>query len=192
MSSWFVSLLKPITARRLLAVLAVAMCLGQVGCVRRRMMIVTNPPGALVYVDDYEIGVTPISTDFTYYGKRKIRLVKDGYETLTVMQKVPAPWYQIPPLDFVTENFIPGEIRDRQTFAYTMTPQVIVPPEQLLGRAEDLRRQARRSGVTTVSGTNASEPWPAPGGYVPGGPELIPAPQGIGGQQTHDLPPGGM
>ena len=68
------------------------------------MMIRTNPPGALVYVDDYEIGTTPISTGFVYSGTRKIRLVKDGYETLTVMQPVPPPWYQIPPLDFITEN----------------------------------------------------------------------------------------
>ncbi len=187
MSTPFTSLLIPLTARRLLVVLVLAMCLGQVGCVRRRMTIVSNPPGALVYVDDYEIGTTPISTDFTYYGQRKIRLVKDGYETLTVMQKVPAPWYQIPPLDFVSENVIPVEIRDRQTFAYTMTPQVVVPPGQLLGRAEDLRRQARGSGVTITSGANSSEPWPRPSG-----PELIPAPPGIGGQQIHPRSPDGM
>ena len=51
------------------------------------MTIRTNPPGALVYVDDYEIGTTPVSTNFTYYGKRKIRIVKDGYETLTVCSR---------------------------------------------------------------------------------------------------------
>ena len=47
--------------------------------------------GALVYVDDYEVGITPISTSFLYYGQRRIRLVKDGYETLTVMQPIPPP-----------------------------------------------------------------------------------------------------
>lgn len=48
------------------------------GCVQRRMTVRSNPPGALVYVDDYQIGTTPVSTDFIYYGTRKIRLVKDG------------------------------------------------------------------------------------------------------------------
>ena len=32
------------------------------------MTIRSNPPGAMFYVDDYEIGITPISTSFIYYG----------------------------------------------------------------------------------------------------------------------------
>ena len=61
------------------------------------MTIRSNPPGALVYVDDYTIGVTPVSTSFIYYGTRKIRLVKDGYETLTVMQPISPPWAKTTP-----------------------------------------------------------------------------------------------
>ena len=53
------------------------------GCVQRRMTIRSSPPGAMVYVDNQEIGTTPVSTGFTYYGTREFRLVKDGYETLT-------------------------------------------------------------------------------------------------------------
>ena len=115
-------------------------CLCQVGCVQRRMTIRTNPPGALVYVDDYEIGVTPVSHNFTYYGTRKIRLVKDGYQTLTLLQPMPAPWYEIPPLDFFSENLTPGDIRDSRLLTYQLTPQMVVPPEQLVSRAESLRR----------------------------------------------------
>ncbi len=141
------------------------------------MTIRSNPPGALVYVDDYEIGITPISTNFLYYGQRKIRLVKDGYQTLTVMQAVPAPWYQIPPLDFVTENLVPGELRDQRDFCYQLSPQAVVPTEQLLGRAESLRRGVR-------------PPWNsgAPPAAVPG---MIPAPPGIGSQPLYPLPPRG-
>ena len=119
----------------------VVVCLA--GCVRRRMTIRSNPPGALVYVDDYEIGTTPVSTNFTYYGTRKVRLVKDGYETLTVMQPIRAPWYEIPPLDFVSENLIPGELRDRRTLCYQLRPQLVVPREQLLARAEDFRARGQ-------------------------------------------------
>ncbi len=80
-------------------------CLSATGCVRRRMTIRSNPPGAMVYVDDQQIGLTPVSTEFTYYGTRKIRLVKDQFETMTTYHTFAAPWYQLPPLDFVTENF---------------------------------------------------------------------------------------
>ena len=116
------------------------------GCVSRRLTIRSNPPGAHVYIDNYEIGSTPCSTDFTYYGTRQIRLIKDGYETLTVDQPIPAPWYQIPPIDFVTENLIPRKMRDERTLSYNMTPQVIVPTEHLLGRAEQLRAAAQTQG----------------------------------------------
>ena len=176
--------------------LAVAGCACQSGCVQRRMTIRSNPPGALVYVDDYQIGTTPISTNFTYYGKRKIRLVKDGYETLTVMQSVPAPWYQITPLDFVSENLIPGEIRDQRTFHYQLAPQMVVPTEQLRARAENLRRGISPVGYAAPSvPAAAAGSTPAPSGPVivptPARPEPIPAPEGVGGQPVYPLPSGG-
>ena len=55
---------------RCATVLAVLVCLAALGCVQRRMTIRSNPPGALVYVDDYQVGTTPVSTDFGYYGTR--------------------------------------------------------------------------------------------------------------------------
>jgi hypothetical protein len=172
--------------------LMIAACSG--GCVQRRLTIRSNPPGAVVYVDDYEIGTTPVSTSFIYYGKRKVQLVKDGYETVTEMRDIPAPWYEWFPLDFVTENFVPGQIRDQRCLDFTLTPQLVVPPEQLLERGEALRR-----GVHATSGTTPGAAAPAvrvnppatgPGRYpAPGGPELIPTPPGVGGQPVYPLPP---
>jgi hypothetical protein len=75
--------------RGLVGLLACCACAGQSGCVQRRITIRSNPPGALVYVDDYPIGTTPVSTSFVYYGTRKVRLVLSGYETLTVLQPIP-------------------------------------------------------------------------------------------------------
>ena len=109
---------------------------------------------ALVYVDDYEIGVTPVSTSFIYYGTRKIRLVKDGYETLTVMQSIPSPWYEYVPLDFVSENFVPGQIRDQRVLDFQLKPQMLVPTDQLLQRAEQLRR-----GVHPAQRGRAGRGW---------------------------------
>ncbi len=160
------------------------LALTQSGCVRRRLTIRSNPPGALVYVDKYEIGVTPCSTSFLYYGTREIRLVKDGYETLVVNQEIPPPWYQIPPLDFFAENVVPQEIRDERVLTYTLLPQLVVPTNQLLDRAENLRR-----GVQSQAGPAAAVP---PGAIAP---PLMPGPQRQPptfqpGPQT--LPPGGQ
>jgi hypothetical protein len=134
--------------------LAIVLLPAQSGCVERRMTVRTNPPGALVYVDDYEIGTTPVSTDFTYYGTRKIRIVKDGYETLTVMQPISTPWYQYPPVDFITENFVPGKIRDQRVLDYQLKPQMIVPTDQLLSRAEGLRH----NNLVVPAGAVAPQP----------------------------------
>jgi hypothetical protein len=193
---WDRRLLPLSTERRAPAVRAVAglllglwICTCQSGCVERRMTLRSNPPGALVYVDDYPIGVTPISTSFTYYGTRKFRLVKDGYETLTVMQSIPTPWYQYVPLDFVAENLVPGQIRDQRTLDFQMKPQMVVPTDQLLSRAETLRRGVHATSAVAVPPGAAGPAMPAP--VAPPGAEVIPAPQGIGGQPVPPLPPSG-
>jgi hypothetical protein len=173
--------------RFLRIVIALLVCVFLGGCVRRRMTIRSNPPGALVYIDDYEIGTTPISTNFTYYGERKIRLVKDGFETLTVMQPVRPPWYQYPVIDFFAENVVPGEIRDTRVLDFQMSPQMMVPTDQLLSRAEDLRRGGYPAGFTALS----SPTTPVRINSVQPSVEHIPAPSPIGGQPTYPLPPSG-
>lgn len=124
---------------------AAGLCLliGGSGCVQRRITVRSNPPGALVYIDKYEIGRTPCSVEYIYYGTREVKLVKDGFETLTVLQWIPPPWYEIPPLDFVSETIVPNEIRDERTFTYQLVPTRVVPTNQLIGRAENLRRATK-------------------------------------------------
>ncbi len=150
------------------------------------MIIRTNPPGAAVYVDDNEVaGLTPVAISPIYYGTRKIRLVKDGCETLTLLQSVPAPWYEFPPLDFISETLVPGTIRDVRTFDYQLQPQALVPGDELLGRAEGLRHDTRNVAGVVAPVYRVNPPiqpaMPAPG--TPGG-----AP--VGGQPYYQLPPG--
>ena len=116
------------------------------GCVRRRMTVRSNPPGATVYLDGKEIGRTPFSTNFDFYGKREFRVVKDGYETRTVILPVRAPWYQWFPLDFGAEVLLPGKLTDRKYYEINLQPSVVMPTTELLGRAEELRRLAHLHG----------------------------------------------
>ncbi len=190
------------TTRSLLTCWMLCLLVLHTGCVRRRLLVRSNPPGAMVYVDNQPIGNTPCATSFTYYGTREIRLVKAGYETLTVNQPIPAPWYQLPPCDFVSENLVPREIQDYRTVSFNLQPQVIVPSEQLLGRAEQLRQSALPGAVLpanatgTAGATSASQPilGPvlAPGTTTPptANPETL-AP-GFADPNSDTLPPTGQ
>jgi hypothetical protein len=142
------------SVRLVVLLVAVAVCAAP-GCVRRRLTVRTTPPGALVYIDGQFIGTTPVSTDFTYYGTRKIELIKDGFETQTVKQEFSPPWYQYPGLDFINENLNPREIRDERELHFTLAAQRIVPAEELLGRGDYLRASARQGVVTPLPNSGA-------------------------------------
>ena len=169
-----------------MAILLAQMACGS-GCVRRRLTVRTNPPGAQVFVDDQEIGTTPCSSAFVYYGTRKITIMKDGYRTETVFQKIPPPWYQIPPLDFLTENVVPREIRDERVVDVQLVAQELVPQQKLLDRAAALRDSARSGTVTPMTAITTANPRPSerpgyPGQGLPGGQPLpyepLPIPPG--------------
>ncbi len=183
---------RPLAHRRILTAglslfLTLAVCTTG-GCVERRLTVRTNPPGAQLYVDNYEIGTTPVSTAFVYYGTREIRLVKDGYETLVIKQPIPAPWYEYLPFDFITENVVPGHIRDERVVTYQLRPAAQVPQDQLLGRAEALRQNGKAGALAANAALGPKLP-PGPPGTVPLAPGVIPLPA-PGAAPTETLPPG--
>lgn len=122
------------------------------GCVRRRMTIRSSPPGALVFVDGQEIGRTPVATPFIYYGTRNLRLVKDGYETISINQPFHAPWYQVPPLDFVSENMVPHELRDERVVDFEMVPMANVSMDDVLIHADQLRSEVVPATAQSFNG----------------------------------------
>lgn len=123
------------------------------GCVERRYTIRSDPPGATVVVNGEEIGPTPASKSFVYYGDRKITLMLDGYETRTVVEHVNAPWWDNYLTEFFTENVIPVQMRDERDYTYKLVPAKSPPQGELRDRAEALRREAqtlpppRRGGI---------------------------------------------
>lgn len=172
----------PLIIRYAIGALAIVALVVPTGCVRRRLAVRSNPPGALVFVDNQQIGTTPCSVDFTYYGTREIRLVKPGYETLTVNQPIPMPWYQIPPVDFVSENLWPAQVEDHRTVAFNLQPQIIVPTEQLIERGNQLRQETLGTTSAAVSPGIPTPPLTPP-------PSLGPTPTPVIGPTP--LPPVG-
>ncbi|UCG15174.1 MAG: PEGA domain-containing protein [Phycisphaerales bacterium] len=112
------------------------------GCVRRTMTIQTEPAGALVYLNDQEVGRSPVSVDFTWYGDYDLIIRKQGYESLRTHVQVVEPWYQIPPVDFFAEVLWPGHIHDERTFAYVLDAKVLPDREEILQRADEFRDRA--------------------------------------------------
>jgi hypothetical protein len=136
-------LARSVTVSRILAVLAMLLLTGCSQNMHRRMTIKSDPPGALVLMEGEEVGYTPVAIDFNHYGTREITLIKDGYETVTAMQKVRSPWYQKVPLDLVADNFSPVRIKDNTEYTFTLNRQEIISNDQLLQRANGLRSQSQ-------------------------------------------------
>lgn len=113
------------------------------GCVERRYTIRTDPPGATVVVNGEEIGPSPASKSFVYYGDRKVTLVLDGYETKTLIQPINAPWWDNYLTEFFTENVVPVSMRDEREYKYKLEPAQSPPQGELRDRAEGLRSEAR-------------------------------------------------
>lgn len=121
------------------------------GCVLRSLTIDSQPPGAMVYLDDELIGETPVTTSFTYYGTRKITLEKvdaEGrlmYERKIIYEKIKPPFYQMLPLDFFSELIIPAKLKDEHYLVYQLEPlqevSKAVRQEEVLKNAEDLRKR---------------------------------------------------
>lgn len=121
------------------ACVVLALC----GCVERTLTVRSEPPGAMVVVNDEEIGASPAKFSFLWYGDYEIILRKPGYETLTTFHRVPVPWHQFPPFDFVAEVLLPGTIRDtRETPLYVMKPRVEPSVPDLINNAEKTRAEA--------------------------------------------------
>jgi hypothetical protein len=123
------------------------------GCVERRYTIRTDPPGAQVIVNGENIGPSPASRSYYYYGDREITLVGNGYETKTIIQPMKAPWWDNYLTEFFSENLVPYVIRDDREYAYKMEPARTPTQEEIQGRAEALRSEAsvlpppRRGGI---------------------------------------------
>jgi hypothetical protein len=138
------------------------LCLFFAGCVEQTMTIQSNPPGALVYLNDQEVGRTPVTRDFTWYGDYDVQLRLEGYETLKTHQPVTAPAWNWVPFDLVAA-LLPFTFKDHRAFAYTLKPldPALAEPVGLLDRAEGLRGELRGSAFTREAATRPAATQPA-------------------------------
>lgn len=152
----------------LLAALFLVNALASCGA-RRSVLIETDPPGALIRLDDEVVGTTPLDYPFVHYGTRRVTLYLPGYRTWSERIPLLPRWYSRFPMDLVTEVLLPLNLRDQRKVRVELAPddgsestgdaEAFVERAQAL-RAEDLAADATEAAAETYEDT---EPQPKEG-----------------------------
>ena len=99
--------------------IALLVGLAAAGCIKSRMLIMSEPSGAEVTVNNEVKGTTPCVVPFDWYWYYDIALRKEGYEPLESRERLRAPIYFTIPLDLFWE-LMPFNIKDTHSFYYIM------------------------------------------------------------------------
>jgi hypothetical protein len=110
------------------------------GCVERKLTINTEPQGAMVILNDEEIGDSPVTVSFEWYGDYNVRVNKEGFETLKTHRKLEAPWYDGFPFDFFA-LLNPEKKVDSYEWTFELEPKKEISRKELIHNAEELKKQ---------------------------------------------------
>ena len=111
------------------------------GCVERLLTINTAPQGALVMLNDEEIGISPVTASFQWYGDYDIRITKEGYETLKTHRQLKGPWYDAFPFDFFAGVLNPNKIVDSYEWTFELKERQEPSRDELIEQAVELKKQ---------------------------------------------------
>jgi len=111
--------------------LTLSVAAGLTGCIERTIRITSEPPGALVTLNDEQIGRTPAEAEFLFHGDYDVRLELDGYEPIHEGRRAEAPLYEYPVIDLVAEA-LPITLENTQEWHFVLEPS----PETLIERGE--------------------------------------------------------
>jgi hypothetical protein len=112
------------------------------GCVERRLTIVTEPRAAVVWLNDEEVGTSPVTVNFNWYGDYNVRIEKPGYQILNTHRLLERPMHDRFPFDFFAEVMWPGRVEDLYTWTFTLEPYQQKSSEELIESAVQLKEQA--------------------------------------------------
>ena len=108
------------------------------GCVERQLTINTEPQGAMVVLNDEEIGNSPVTVSFEWYGDYNMRVSKEGFETLKTHRELKRPWYDGFPFDLLT-LLNPERTVDSYEWTFELEPKKEINREALIQKAQELK-----------------------------------------------------
>ena len=129
--------------------LALTMTMSMTGCVERRIRVTSSPAGARVWINDQQVGTTPVETRFTFYGGYDVRVELPGYESINELRQAKAPLYEYPGPDLVA-TALPFDFKPMVEWHFDLEQvEEATDPEgareNLLDRAAKLRQQAHQN-----------------------------------------------
>jgi len=120
-----------------LAIITASLAITLVGCQQRTLRVTSDPPGAMLHLNDVEVGRTPVEVGFTWFGTYAVKLRLEGYETLETAAEAKAPLHEQPGFDLIA-MMLPGEERTEIAWHFELSPERR-DPDALIGRAAELR-----------------------------------------------------
>jgi len=116
------------------------------GCLEQKLTVTSEPEGALVIISDKEVGRTPLTIDFTWYGDYDIilRYPEKGYETLNTHADISPRWWGYPPIDLFA-SIAPWKVSDKRYLHYKLNKLNPVSDEILIKRAEQMGERNSRA-----------------------------------------------
>jgi hypothetical protein len=124
-----------------LGLLATAVIVTTSGCVKRTIRITSDPTGALVYLNDREVGRTPVDVDFVHYGTYDVRLTLEGHESQLTSGDAKSPWWDFVGIDFFAE-LVPADLESNVEWHFVLDPRPADPEVervQTIDRAREMR-----------------------------------------------------
>jgi hypothetical protein len=111
------------------------------GCVERRLTVVTEPSEAIVWLNDEEIGTTPVTVHFNWYGDYNVRIEKPGYEIVNTHRMLERPMRDRFPLDLFAELW-PKKYEDTYTWTFELEPYQATSTADLIEAAAEIQQEA--------------------------------------------------
>jgi hypothetical protein len=115
------------------------------GCSTRTIAITSEPPGAIVWLNDVEVGRTPLEADFQHYGDYDVRLRLEGYVPIATHRVAQTPVQEVPPLDLLLA-WMPNKNVVRWDFVLDPLPEAADRPaaeKGVLDRAKAFRESMK-------------------------------------------------
>ena len=113
------------------------------GCVERQLTINSRPQGAVVELNDEEVGLSPVTVSFNWYGDYNVRITKAGYETLKTHRAMKRPMRDKFPFDLFTHILSSKQIVDKYEWTFELEEKKEVARDTLIQNAESLKKQLK-------------------------------------------------
>ncbi len=89
------------------------------GCIERTVHITSEPPGAMVWVNDVEVGRTPVEVEYEWEGAYDVRVMLEGYESVWEKREAKGAAHDIPGVDLVA-TVLPARFRSESRWHFEL------------------------------------------------------------------------